>query len=165
MLRPGRLDKLCYVPLPTPKQRHEILLTLTRKTPLAADVNLLDISADSRANGFSGADLAALVREAAVCCIKQTNAALVISAQNFNTAFLSVLPSVSARDERCIVQTFFSLPTFLFTKTKTLRCSQVTHPPVSSTHCRRSGIYRTASDMNDFAKKQSNKFLEFFFFR
>ena len=36
MLRPGRLDKLLYVPLPPPDGRAAILKTLTRKTPLAA---------------------------------------------------------------------------------------------------------------------------------
>ena len=35
MLRPGRLDKLLYVPLPGPADRSSILKTLTRKTPLA----------------------------------------------------------------------------------------------------------------------------------
>jgi ribosome biogenesis ATPase len=34
MLRPGRLDKLLYVPLPPPDGRSAILRTLTRKTPL-----------------------------------------------------------------------------------------------------------------------------------
>ena len=40
MLRPGRLDKLLYVPLPTKKDRMSILETVTRKLPLAEDINL-----------------------------------------------------------------------------------------------------------------------------
>ncbi|KAJ2793244.1 Ribosome biogenesis ATPase rix7, partial [Coemansia guatemalensis] len=38
MLRPGRLDKLLYVELPTSAERADILRTLSKKTPLAADV-------------------------------------------------------------------------------------------------------------------------------
>lgn len=40
MLRPGRLDKLLYVPLPTSDDRYSILETLTRKLPIAQDLNL-----------------------------------------------------------------------------------------------------------------------------
>ena len=38
MLRPGRLDKLLYVPLPNKEDRFSILKTLTRKVPIAKDV-------------------------------------------------------------------------------------------------------------------------------
>jgi len=44
MLRPGRLDKLLYVPLPTNEDRLSILTTVTRALPLAKDVNLRDIA-------------------------------------------------------------------------------------------------------------------------
>ena len=40
MLRPGRLDKLLFVPLPTPDDRYSILETLTRKLPMSNDINL-----------------------------------------------------------------------------------------------------------------------------
>ena len=40
MLRPGRLDKLLYVPLPTPHERVDILRTSVRRMPLAEDVDL-----------------------------------------------------------------------------------------------------------------------------
>ena len=43
MLRPGRLDKLLYVPLPTKEDRVQIMRTITRKAPLAKDVNLKTI--------------------------------------------------------------------------------------------------------------------------
>jgi ribosome biogenesis ATPase len=35
MLRPGRLDKLLYVPLPTKEDRQQILETLTKKAPIS----------------------------------------------------------------------------------------------------------------------------------
>ena len=75
MLRPGRLDKLLYVPLPPPDGRSAILRTLTRKTPLAAGVDVSSIGESGRCNGFSGADLASLVREACVAALKGNLAA------------------------------------------------------------------------------------------
>lgn len=38
MLRPGRLDKLLYVPLPSISDRHSILKTITKKLPLGNDI-------------------------------------------------------------------------------------------------------------------------------
>lgn len=44
MLRPGRLDKLLYVPLPTNDDRYSILQTVTRSLPIGEDVNLKSIA-------------------------------------------------------------------------------------------------------------------------
>ncbi|SCZ92662.1 BZ3500_MvSof-1268-A1-R1_Chr5-2g08080 [Microbotryum saponariae] len=70
MVRPGRLDKLLYVDLPTKEERIDILRAQTNKTPLGPDVDLASIALDSRCDGFSGADLSALVREAAVMALR-----------------------------------------------------------------------------------------------
>eukprot|EP00434_Breviolum_minutum_P030199 symbB.v1.2.026709.t1/scaffold2693.1/size72875/5 len=68
MLRPGRLDRLLYVPLPSSVGRLEILRTHMRKLPLALD----DLSTFANdAEGFSGADLASLAREAAMLAIRK----------------------------------------------------------------------------------------------
>jgi ribosome biogenesis ATPase len=72
MLRPGRLDKTLYVDLPNEQERLEILKTLSRRTPLDPDVDLQAIASDSRCEGYSGADLAALVRESAVTALRYT---------------------------------------------------------------------------------------------
>jgi ribosome biogenesis ATPase len=64
MLRPGRLDKLLYVPLPTKEDRLSILKTVTRSLPIAKDVVLKSVSFSEHCEGYSGADLSALVREA-----------------------------------------------------------------------------------------------------
>lgn len=48
MLRPGRLDKLLYVPIPTSDDRESILRALTRKSPLAEDVNFNEIAHHTR---------------------------------------------------------------------------------------------------------------------
>ena len=52
MLRPGRLDKLLYVELPTASERYEILNTLAVQTPLADDVDLRRIAEDARCDNF-----------------------------------------------------------------------------------------------------------------
>jgi ribosome biogenesis ATPase len=121
MLRPGRLDKLLYVPLPSPNDRLSILRALSKKIKLASDVNLETIAHDPHSNGFSGADCAALLREAGLAVLRdgvltpssdgdvdKTNpeskkidmtAPLQITAQHFKYAFDHVLPSVSKKDQ------------------------------------------------------------------
>eukprot|EP00955_Chlamydomonas_euryale_P104542 365574-Chlamydomonas_euryale.AAC.7 len=61
-----------FVPLPPPAGRVSILRALTRKTPLAPDADLAAIGYADRCSGFSGADMAALVREACVMALKET---------------------------------------------------------------------------------------------
>lgn len=119
MLRPGRLDKLLYVPLPTPAERGAILRTHVRTMPLAEDVDVEAIAADERCARFSGADLAALAREAAVAALKEFFQSEVdsaggglpgvvppgtplprISMRHFGLAFSKVQPSVSVSDEK-----------------------------------------------------------------
>jgi len=112
MLRPGRLDKLLYVPLPSPDDRLSILRALSAKVKLAADVDLYAIAHNPHANGFSGADCAALLREAGLAVLrdgvlnrkKDSDQAdqfsqLQISAHHFKYAFDHVLPSVSKKDQ------------------------------------------------------------------
>ena len=73
MCRPGRLDKLLYVDLPTADERTEIIRTLTRKIPLSDDSmrGTIEQLVRERCEGFSGADLSALVREAGVIALRR----------------------------------------------------------------------------------------------
>ncbi|MBI2608865.1 MAG: ATP-dependent zinc metalloprotease FtsH [Deltaproteobacteria bacterium] len=64
LLRPGRFDRRVIVPVPDVKGRDAILKVHTRKTPLDQNVNLFTIARGTP--GFSGADLANLVNEAAL---------------------------------------------------------------------------------------------------
>ncbi|XP_053291685.1 nuclear valosin-containing protein-like isoform X3 [Pleuronectes platessa] len=122
ILRPGRLDKTLYVGLPPAKDRHEILLTITKggtKPQLEQDVSLEEIAFDERCDCLTGADLTALVREASVnalrAYLKSQNppasssgprcsagsvAHIRVSKQNFEDAFKKVRPSVSKKDQR-----------------------------------------------------------------
>jgi ribosome biogenesis ATPase len=76
MLRPGRLDKLLYVPLPDPGQRTSILQTVARRFPMHSDVDMGRLGTSDQLDGYSGADLAALVREAALLALKQIYASV-----------------------------------------------------------------------------------------
>ncbi|KAG5501457.1 hypothetical protein JKF63_03286 [Porcisia hertigi] len=121
MLRPGRLDKLLYVPLPSPVQRGSILQTHARRYPVDPQVNLEKLARDERLAGFSGADLAALMREASLNALKgvyksHTKDELdelerditgkradmadlpTITADNFESSLETIKPSVSAAD-------------------------------------------------------------------
>jgi cell division protease FtsH len=69
LLRPGRFDRQVVVPLPDIRGREEILKVHMRKVPLAPDVKA-DIIARGTP-GFSGADLANLVNEAALFAARQ----------------------------------------------------------------------------------------------
>ncbi|MCD9558504.1 hypothetical protein HAX54_015901 [Datura stramonium] len=62
LLRPGRLDRLLFCDFPSQHERSEILSVLSRKLPLASDVDLDGIA--HLTEGFSGADLQALLSDA-----------------------------------------------------------------------------------------------------
>ncbi|MES1909009.1 MAG: hypothetical protein MHM6MM_001828 [Cercozoa sp. M6MM] len=70
--RPGRLDKLLFVSLPSAEGREDILRTHMRKVPTAVDVDVAAIARDPLAEGFSGADCAALVRQAAQLAVAES---------------------------------------------------------------------------------------------
>lgn len=69
LLRPGRLDSLVYIPLPDLEARISILNAVTRKTPIAKNVNLNLIA--KMTEGFSGADLAEICQTAAKSAVRE----------------------------------------------------------------------------------------------
>lgn len=91
LLRPGRLDLIVYVGSPDEKARQEILRIITQPMPLATDVNLESIAQSTRS--FSGADLVALCREAAVSAM-QNKSETVLNA-DFAKAIRLVRPSIT----------------------------------------------------------------------
>ncbi|WVQ63373.1 uncharacterized protein L199_001526 [Kwoniella botswanensis] len=76
MVRPGRLDKLLYVDLPSPEERFEILRTHTsrNKTPISPEAwnGIRDIVLSDKCDGFSGADVSNLLREASTLALRNT---------------------------------------------------------------------------------------------
>jgi len=69
LLRPGRFDRRIILDLPDIRGREEILKIHSRQKPLAKEVNLRRIA--ERTPGFSGADLANLVNEAAILAARR----------------------------------------------------------------------------------------------
>lgn len=74
LLRPGRFDRRVTVGRPDVRGRHQILKVHTRKTPLANDIDLEIIAKGTP--GFTGADLANLVNEAALLAARDSKKAL-----------------------------------------------------------------------------------------
>ncbi|MDH5462830.1 MAG: CDC48 family AAA ATPase [Nitrosopumilus sp.] len=91
LLRTGRLDLVLYVSPPDEKGRLEIIKILTKKMPLANDVKLEEIAVAS--HNYSGADLAALCREAAVHAMRNNSPR--ISNQDFASSLKQVKPSIT----------------------------------------------------------------------
>ena len=69
LLRPGRFDKLLYVPPPDIKARKEILKIHLKKKPLAEDVDIEELA--RRTEGYTGADLAAVCNTAVMLAIRE----------------------------------------------------------------------------------------------
>ena len=93
LLRPGRFDRLIYVPPPDKKARLEILKIHTRKMPIADDVDLLKLA--EATNGFVGADLAALCREAAMLALREDIEAKMVRWKHFEKALQKIHPTVT----------------------------------------------------------------------
>ncbi|MBG6069219.1 AAA family ATPase [Micromonospora ureilytica] len=92
LLRPGRLERLVYVPPPDGPARAEILRASSRQVPLAPDVDLSALG--DELTGFSAADCAALVREAALAAMRESLAAATVTAEHVSTARARVRPSL-----------------------------------------------------------------------
>ncbi|MFY1634511.1 AAA family ATPase [Solwaraspora sp. WMMB335] len=92
LLRPGRLERLVYVPPPDAAARVEILRAAARSVPLAADVDLAELG-DTLA-GFSAADCAALVREAALAAMRESLEASSVTGTHVTVARERIRPSL-----------------------------------------------------------------------
>ncbi|QHS74715.1 putative AAA family ATPase RIX7 [Saccharomyces paradoxus] len=127
MLRPGRLDKTLFIELPNTEEKLDIIKTLTKShgTPLGSDVDFEEIIRNEKCNNFSGADLAALVRESSVLALKRkffqseeiqsvldndldkefedlsvgvSGEEIIVSMSDFRNALRKIKPSVSDKD-------------------------------------------------------------------
>src|SRR5205814_9142086 len=87
LLRPGRFDRRVVVPRPDVGGREGILKVHTKKIPLAEDVDVTVIARGTP--GFSGADLANLVNEAALLAARQNRKS--VTMMNFEAAKDKVL--------------------------------------------------------------------------
>ena len=91
LLRTGRLDLVLFVSPPDEKGRLEIIKILTTKMPLSSDVKLQEIAVSTQ--NYTGADLAALCREAAVNAMQNDSSK--ITSSDFAAGLKKVKPSIT----------------------------------------------------------------------
>jgi transitional endoplasmic reticulum ATPase len=92
VLRPGRFDRLIYVPEPDEKTRLEILKLYTKDMPLAKDVDIKNLA--NQTKSYSGADLEGLCREAALLALRRDIKAKEVTLSDFQKAMEKVGPSI-----------------------------------------------------------------------
>ncbi len=98
LLRPGRFDRIVYVPVPEEKGRLEILKIHTEKMPIENKVKLIEeLSRDTE--GFTGADIESLAREAAMLALRENISSKRVKKEHFVKAMEKVSPSVSKNDQ------------------------------------------------------------------
>ena len=69
LLRPGRFDKIVFIPNPTLVEREEILKVHTKKMPLSKNVNVKELAKE--VDGFSGAEIEAVCKTASMNAIRR----------------------------------------------------------------------------------------------
>ncbi len=106
LLRPGRFDRLLFVPPPGLEARKQIFKIHTSKTPLAEDVNVEEFA--RRTEGYTGADIASVANTAVMLALrehiskaknpedaKKRAKGLKVSKRNFEEALLKIKPMSS----------------------------------------------------------------------
>ncbi len=98
LLRPGRFDRIILTPAPTQEARLEIFKVHTHNMPLAKDVDLNDLA--SKTEGYVGADIEAIAREAAIFALREDVTAKEVAGKHFEKAFDKVSPSITKDVEK-----------------------------------------------------------------
>lgn len=93
LVRPGRIDRLIYIPPPDLKARVDVLKIATRGMPLETQVDLEAIAA--MMDKFSGAEVTLVPREAAILAITEDINAQVVLAEHFFKVLRNVRPRIS----------------------------------------------------------------------
>ena len=97
LLRPGRFDNQILVPAPDEEARLEIFKIHTEEMPLADDIDLNGLAENTE--GYSGADIAAICREAAMNALREDRESDIVERKHFESALeessLSITDSMS----------------------------------------------------------------------
>ena len=93
LLRPGRFDRLLFIDAPDYNARLEIFKIHTKDMPLSKDVSLEELSKISE--GFSGADIEGLCREAAMLALRKNLKNKEVNNKNFERALESIRASIT----------------------------------------------------------------------
>ncbi|KAK5973819.1 Transitional endoplasmic reticulum ATPase [Trichostrongylus colubriformis] len=100
LLRPGRLDRAIYVGLPCPKTRRAIILMRTKRMTLAGDDIIEKLV--NKTDGYSGAELVAVCRQAALLAMRENIEATEVRWKHFEETLTTIVP----RTERFMLQTY-----------------------------------------------------------
>ena len=97
VMRPGRFDRLIYVPSPDFESLKEIFKIHAGSMPLSKDVSLDELA--RKAQGYSGADIEAICREAAMNALREDVDATEILRRDFDEAMERIGPSIAPEDD------------------------------------------------------------------
>jgi transitional endoplasmic reticulum ATPase len=92
LLRPGRFDRHIMIPPPAEKEREAIFNVHTKPMPLAKDVNVKELA--KKTANYSGADIEAVCREAAMNALRKSMKATDVKKSNFEHALKEITPSL-----------------------------------------------------------------------
>ncbi|PIU59706.1 AAA family ATPase [Candidatus Bathyarchaeota archaeon CG07_land_8_20_14_0_80_47_9] len=98
VLRPGRFDRLIYVPEPDEKSRLQIVKIYTKNMPLTKDVSLEELAGMTK--NYSGADIEALCRESAMYALRKNVNTKEVARRDFQEAMKRIGPSISPDMEK-----------------------------------------------------------------
>ena len=115
LLRPGRFDKLLLLPVPDEATRLKILQVHTKNMPL----DKVDLPAlAKRLEGYVGADIENLCREAAMTALRQNKTAAKVTAQHFEGALAEIKPSTDKETQKYYEMMFKHLKTAISKKSE-----------------------------------------------
>lgn len=97
LLRPGRFDRIVYVPVPDKKTRKQIFQIHTKGMALDKDVNIDDLV--ERTEGYVGADIESICREAAILALRKDMKTKTVKMEFFDEALNKVRPSTTKEIE------------------------------------------------------------------
>jgi transitional endoplasmic reticulum ATPase len=98
VLRPGRFDRLIYVPEPDEKSRLQILKIYTKGMPICKDVDLTQLTTATKY--YTGADIESLCREAAMHALRKNVTSTEVTMKDFQDALKEMGPSISPDMEK-----------------------------------------------------------------
>jgi transitional endoplasmic reticulum ATPase len=90
LLRPGRFDKIIEIPMPDEVTRKSIFTVHTKRMPLDKDISLDTLASET--DGYTGAEIENLVREAGMSAIRAQKD--IVSKKDFNFALKEVKPTI-----------------------------------------------------------------------
>jgi transitional endoplasmic reticulum ATPase len=115
LLRPGRFDKLLLVPVPDEKSRLRILQVHTKNMPLEG-VDLASLA--KRLDGYVGADIESLCREAGMTALRENKSANKVKGEHFEKALAVTRPSTDAETTKYYESQFRDMKTAMSKKSK-----------------------------------------------